>query len=161
MPLPKDSVDCVISNCVLNLVPDKSKAFAEIFRVLKPGGRLAVTDLALKQELPPELAADFSAYVGCVAGAMLIEDYEISWAAAGFDAVQIIDSRQDLNTYARLDEPSACCEPSNCCRTSNDQPSVHQGLTELLRKFDINEYVASVRVFALKPKKPTERRARP
>jgi len=152
MPLSDDSVDCVISNCVLNLVPDKSKAFAEIFRVLKPGGRLAVTDLALKKELPPELAADFSAYVGCVAGAMLIEDYKISLAAAGFDAVQIIDSRQDLNAYAELDEPSGCCEPSSCCGTSTDQPSVHQGLTDLLRKFDINQYVASVRVFALKPK---------
>ncbi|MDP6720642.1 MAG: arsenite methyltransferase, partial [Pirellulaceae bacterium] len=70
LPLPNDSVDCVISNCVLNLVPDKAKAFAEIFRILKPGGRLAVSDLALKQELPPELAADFRAYVGCVAGAM-------------------------------------------------------------------------------------------
>ena len=150
MPLPDDSVDCVISNCVLNLVPDKSKAFAEIFRVLKPRGRLAITDLALKKELPPELAADFSAYVGCVAGAMFIEGYESSLAAAGFNAVQIIDSRQDLNSYARLDEPSGCCEPSSCCGTSTDEPSVHEGLAQLLRKFDINEYVASVRVFALK-----------
>ena len=152
LPLPDDSVDCVISNCVLNLVPDKAKAFAEIFRVLKPGGRLAVTDLALKQDLPPELAADFSAYVGCVAGAMLISDYELSLTAAGFDTVQIIDSGQDLNTYAKLDEPSGCCEPSSCCETPSAETSVHLGLAELLRKFDINNYVASVRVFALKPR---------
>jgi hypothetical protein len=66
---------------------------------------------------------------------MLIEDYEISLAAAGFDAVQIIDSRQDLNAYAELDEPSNCCEPSSCCGTSADEVSVHQGLTELLGKF--------------------------
>jgi len=151
MPLENDSVDCVISNCVLNLVPDKANAFAEIFRVLKPGGRLAVADLALKQKLPQELAADFSAYVGCVAGAILMKDYESSLTAAGFDAVQIIDSRQDLNAYARLDEPSGCCEPSSCCAASTDQPSVHEGLAALLRTFDINEYVASVRVFALKP----------
>lgn len=152
LPLGDNSVDCVISNCVLNLVPDKSKAFAEIFRVLKLGGRLAVTDLALKQELPPQLAADFSAYVGCVAGAMLISDYEMALTAAGFDAVQIIDSRQDLNAYARLDEPSGCGGPPSCCGASDAETGVHQGLAELLRKFDINEYVASVRVFALKQK---------
>jgi SAM-dependent methyltransferase len=148
MPLPNDSVDCVISNCVLNLVPDKAKAFAEIFRVLKPGGRLAVSDLALKQDLPPELTADFDAYVGCVAGAILISDYEVALNAAGFDAVQIIDSGQDLNVYAKLDDSSGCCQPSGCC---GPEPSLHQGLAELLRKFDINQYVASVRVFAVKP----------
>lgn len=152
MPLPNDSVDCVISNCVLNLVPDKAKAFAEIFRVLKPGGRLAVTDLALKRELPPELAADFDAYVGCVAGAMSISDYELSLTTVGFDTAQIIDSGQDLNAYAALDKPSTCCGPSGGCGTSAAESSVHEGLTELLRKFDINEYVASVRVFALKPR---------
>jgi SAM-dependent methyltransferase len=151
MPLPDDSVDCVISNCVLNLVPDKANAFAEIFRVLKPGGRLAVADLALKRELPPELAADFSAYVGCVAGAMLMKDYESALTAAGFDAVQIIDSGQDLNAYAKTNEPNDGCEPSSCCGTSPAETSVHQGLAGLLRKFDINQYAASVRVLALKP----------
>ena len=151
LPLPNDSVDCVISNCVLNLVPDKAKAFAEIFRILKPGGRLAVSDLALKQELPPELAADFRAYVGCVAGAMLNEEYEISLTAAGFGAVQIIDSGTDLNAYARLDEPSDSCEPSGCCGASPAETSVNQSLADLLRRFDINQYAASVRVFALKP----------
>ncbi len=154
MLLPDCSVDCVISNCVLNLVPDKSKAFAEIFRVLKPGGRLAITDLALKQELPPELAADFGAYVGCIAGAMLIDDYEIALAAAGFDAVQIIDSGKDLNAYAKLAESadaSNCCDPPSCCGSTSGSPNVHQGLAEWLRRFDINHYAASVRVFALKP----------
>ncbi len=151
MPLDDDSVDCVISNCVLNLVPDKARAFAEISRVLKPGGRLAVSDLALKQELPPELAADFGAYVGCVAGAMLIDDYEIALTAGGFDAVQIIDSGKDLNTFAKLAETPNCCEPSTCCDSAAGQLSVHEGLAEWLARFDINQYAASVRVFALKP----------
>jgi ubiquinone/menaquinone biosynthesis C-methylase UbiE len=151
LPLPGDSVDCVISNCVLNLVPDKSHAFAEIYRVLKPGGRLAISDLALKRELPPELAADFDVYVGCVAGAILIDDYETALLAAGFDAVQIIDSGKDLNAYAKLAESSSCCEPSTCCGSSPPQTGVHQGLAEWLRRFDINEYAASVQVFALKP----------
>src|SRR5437660_600050 len=76
LPLADDSVDCVISNCVINLAPDKGAVFREVFRVLKPGGRVAVSDIALKQPLPAELARDVMAYVGCVAGAVRIEDYE-------------------------------------------------------------------------------------
>ena len=83
MPLPDASVDCVISNCVLNLVPDKPAAFREIARILKPGGRLAVSDIALKQPLPPELGQDLMAYVGCIAGAILIEDYRQALARGG------------------------------------------------------------------------------
>src|SRR5271156_6280056 len=70
IPLPDDSVDCVISNCVLNLAPDKSAVFREITRVLKPGGRLSVSDIALKAELPPEIANSLAAYVGCISGAL-------------------------------------------------------------------------------------------
>ena len=75
LPLADASVDCVISNCVLNLAPDKARVFAEIFRVLKLGGRLAVSDMALKRPLPQELVKDFYTYIGCVAGAILIDDY--------------------------------------------------------------------------------------
>ena len=75
MPLLDASVDCVISNCVINLAPDKAAVFREIGRILKPGGRLAVSDIALKQPLPPEIGNDLMAYVGCVAGAILIDDY--------------------------------------------------------------------------------------
>src|SRR6185295_16582509 len=66
LPLPANSVDCVISNCVINLAPDKKAVFREIARVLKPGGRLAVSDIALKQQLPRELGEDLLAYVGCI-----------------------------------------------------------------------------------------------
>src|SRR3954447_25548116 len=75
LPLPDASADCVISNCVINLAPDKPAVFREVARVLKPGGRLAVSDIALKRDLPPEIAADLMAYVGCIAGAIPIEDY--------------------------------------------------------------------------------------
>src|SRR4029434_2503838 len=68
LPLLDSSVDCVISNCVINLAPDKPAVFREIARVLKPGGRLAVSDIALKQPLPPEIGKDLMAYVGCIAG---------------------------------------------------------------------------------------------
>jgi ubiquinone/menaquinone biosynthesis C-methylase UbiE len=80
IPLPDSSVDCVISNCVINLAPDKPSVFKEIARVLKPGGRLAVSDIALKSELPPEIATSIAAYVGCIGGAILISDYrDDSW----------------------------------------------------------------------------------
>jgi SAM-dependent methyltransferase len=75
LPLADASVDVVISNCVLNLVPDKRKAFAEIARVLKPGGRIAVSDIVLERPLPAELQGDAATYVGCVGGAILREEY--------------------------------------------------------------------------------------
>src|SRR5687768_18335146 len=74
LPLPDNSVDCVISNCVINLAPDKTAVFREIARVLKPGGRVAVSDIALRKELPAELANDVAAYTGCIAGAIPIAD---------------------------------------------------------------------------------------
>jgi arsenite methyltransferase len=75
MPLPSSSYDVVISNCVLNLVPDKSKAFAEIFRVLKPGGRFCISDVVLSGNLPSGLKEAAELYAGCVSGAMLKSDY--------------------------------------------------------------------------------------
>ncbi len=75
IPLPDASVDCVISNCVINLAPDKPAVFREIVRILKPGGRLAASDIALKKPLPPEIANDVMAYVGCIAGAIPLEKY--------------------------------------------------------------------------------------
>src|SRR5687767_9801999 len=75
LPLPDASVDCVISNCVINLASDKPAVFREIARVLKPGGRLAVSDIALKMPLPPEIGNDLMAYVGCIAGAIQIAEY--------------------------------------------------------------------------------------
>src|SRR5271165_3941800 len=76
LPLADNSADCVISNCVINLAPDKAAVFREVFRVLKPGGRVAVSDIALKKPLPPDLAQDLLAYVGCVAGAISIDEYQ-------------------------------------------------------------------------------------
>src|SRR5262249_20368324 len=70
LPLPDNSVDCLISNCVINLAPDKRAVFREMLRVLRPGGRVAVSDIALKRPLPDELAHDLLAYVGCIAGAI-------------------------------------------------------------------------------------------
>lgn len=75
LPIENSSVDFIISNCVINLSPDKSAVFREIYRVLKPGGRFAVSDIVLLADLPEQIMNDVSAYVGCVSGASLINDY--------------------------------------------------------------------------------------
>jgi 2-polyprenyl-3-methyl-5-hydroxy-6-metoxy-1,4-benzoquinol methylase len=112
LPLPDGSVDCIISNCVLNLVPDKLAVFREMYRVLKPGGRVAVSDIALKKPLPAEVARDVMAYVGCIAGAIPIADYVAGLTAAGFDAVRVVDTERDLNAYAAVDGQGGCCSPA-------------------------------------------------
>lgn len=159
LPLPDASVDCVISNCVINLAPDKPAVFREIARVLKPGGRLAVSDIALKKPLPAEIGQDVMAYVGCIAGAVLIEEYRRQLAEAGFAAVQVIDTGADLNAYTKVENQSGCCSSSpsraevDCCSTQPASDDLHGRLADLLRKYNVNDYAASVRVFALKPKK--------
>jgi ubiquinone/menaquinone biosynthesis C-methylase UbiE len=168
LPLPDASVDCVISNCVINLAPDKPAVFREILRVLKPGGRLAVSDIALKRELPPEIGNDLMAYVGCIAGTVMIEDYRQMLMQAGFAHVEIIDSQRDLNAYAKVENQAGCFSPepaasglpiaeSGCCTSSGGAfdplgADFHKRLTELLRRYNVNDYAASVRVFAIKPK---------
>jgi arsenite methyltransferase len=155
LPLADESVDCVISNCVINLASDKQAVFREIARVLKPGGRLAVSDIALKKQLPPEVGNDLMAYVGCIAGAIPIDDYHLGLAEAGFAHVEIIDSGADLNSYSQVENQAGCCSPSmesgspvvSCCSPS----SVHGSLTDLLSRYDVNEYAASVKVYAVKP----------
>lgn len=161
LPLPDASVDCVISNCVINLAPDKPAVFREVFRVLKPGGRLAVSDIALKGELPQQIASSLAAYVGCIAGAIRIEDYRNGLLSAGFAHVEIVDSGKDLNAYAKVENQSACCSPvmdsssqfpiaSGCCGGSTAS-TVHEELKKLLSEYDVNSAAASVRVYAIKP----------
>lgn len=194
LPLEDASVDCVISNCVINLAPDKRAVFREIARVLKPGGRLAVSDIALKRALPLELSADMLAYVGCVAGAIQIEEYRQWLAEAGFKDVAVIDSGADLNAYSLVEGQSGCCSPSmteesataaeqskslpvaaaSCCAPVEAQaeskpalaittccvPAVepadggalHESLNELLSRYNVNDFAASVKVFAVKPR---------
>jgi arsenite methyltransferase len=162
IPLPDASVDCVISNCVLNLAPDKPAVFREIARVLKPGGRVAVSDIALKGELPEAVARSMAAYVGCIAGAIQIEEYRNGLAAAGFEHVEIVDTGADLNAYSKVENQSGCCSPGmdtdnssqiapeSCCAPAPNA-SLHEELTTLLSQHDINAAAASVKVYAVKP----------
>jgi arsenite methyltransferase len=89
LPVAANSVDVVISNCVINLSPDKLRVFREAFRVLKPGGRVAVADIVRTADLPPELSADLAAQCGCVAGAASVEELEIILRDAGFEDMRI------------------------------------------------------------------------
>jgi SAM-dependent methyltransferase len=90
LPLPDASVDVILSNCVINLSPDKPRVFREAFRVLRPGGRLAVSDLVLEAPLPAPLLESVEAWVGCLAGAMLRDDYLGAIRAAGFRDVRVV-----------------------------------------------------------------------
>ncbi len=175
LPLPDASVDVVISNCVINLAPDKRAVFREIARVLKPGGRLAASDIALKGPLPADLGKDIMAYVGCIAGAILVEDYRQGLIEAGLSHVQVIDSEADLNAYAQAGDSGCCCgsaesettdqaetsccasaadpEAVSCCcggSASEDPEGLHEGLADLLRRYNVNDYAASVKVYAIK-----------
>jgi SAM-dependent methyltransferase len=132
LPLADNSVDVIISNCVINLSPDKPRVFREAFRTLKPGGRVAVADIVRTAELPPELANDLAAQCGCVAGAATVEELETMLREAGFEGIRIrpkdasrefirrwIEGRNAADyvvsaTIEAVKPSKACCGP-NCC----------------------------------------------
>jgi SAM-dependent methyltransferase len=91
LPVADNTADIIISNCVINLAPDKKRVFQEAFRVLKPGGRLMVSDIVLLKPLPEAIMDSVSAYVGCIAGAQMKTDYLADIKAAGFKKVKVID----------------------------------------------------------------------
>jgi 2-polyprenyl-3-methyl-5-hydroxy-6-metoxy-1,4-benzoquinol methylase len=93
IPLPDASVDVIISNCVINLSADKDRVFAEAFRVLKPGGRLAVSDVVVRGEVPPDIRRSIELWIGCVAGALEEQDYRARLAGAGFTGIDIEPTR--------------------------------------------------------------------
>lgn len=91
IPVADGSVDIVISNCVINLSPDKGKVFKEAFRILKPGGRLMISDIVLLKELPDFIKNSIEAYVGCISGAIMKDEYIEALEAAGFQEIKILD----------------------------------------------------------------------
>ena len=103
LPVADESVDIIISNCVINLSPDKPKVFEEAFRVLKPGGRLMVSDIVLLKQLPNFIKESIDAYVSCVSGALLKEDYIAAIKNAGFQEIEIIDETSFPADYLNLD----------------------------------------------------------
>ena len=94
IPLPDNSVDVIISNCVINLSTDKDAVFREAFRVLRPGGRLCVSDIVLKRPLPIEIRENLEEWAGCIAGALVKEDYLDRMRKAGFATIEIRDEKE-------------------------------------------------------------------
>ncbi|KAH1274448.1 hypothetical protein KXV81_004342 [Aspergillus fumigatus] len=144
IPLEDSTADCIISNCVVNLVPkeQKSLVFHEMFRLLKPGGRVAISDILARRELPPEIANDLALYVGCIAGASQAQQYHAYLKDAGFGDIMIVDTKADLNIYKDMpQEKSACCGMSCSDLQSNDK----------IRDYDCNEWAGSFQIYAVKP----------
>ena len=141
IPLPDNSVDVIISNCVINLSADKDRVLREAFRVLKPGGRFAVSDVVVRGDVPAEVRKNVELWVGCIAGALRDTDYNDKLRAAGFGQIEIEptriynveDARQFLtgqgidvdaiapqvdgkfmSAFVRATKPASCCGPT-CC----------------------------------------------
>ncbi len=142
LPVGDGSVDVILSNCVINLAPDKGRVFREAFRVLKPGGRLMVSDIVLARPLPDALKNSVTAYVGCVAGASLKEDYLGAMRQAGFEDVTV---------------QSEAPFPVDCITTdpmlSGLAESMNLTMEELARQ--AAETVVSARVSGIKPHTPS------
>lgn len=123
IPLPNGSVDVIISNCVINLSADKDRVLGEAFRVLKPGGRFAVSDVVMDGALPDAIRGDMEAYVGCVAGALDRADYIAKLQRAGFVDISIEPTRRYM--FADL-ESTACAAPS-IARLSEEEKGALDG----------------------------------
>ncbi len=106
LPVADNSIDAVFSNCVINLSPDKRRVFDEAYRVLKPGGRLIISDIVLLNELPEEMKNSIEAYVGCVAGAVLKNKYLKAIKEAGFQDVKIMD-KISFSSNNVMNDPTA------------------------------------------------------
>jgi len=138
IPSADNSVDVVISNCVINLSPDKGRVFGETFRVLRPGGRMMVSDIVLLKELPDFVRNSIDAYVGCVAGAMLKEEYLGTIKDAGFGEVEILgETAFPVEVMASDPTVQEMIEKSNI------------PIEELL---DVAKSVISIKVRAIRPK---------
>jgi arsenite methyltransferase len=137
LPVADGLVDVVISNCVINLVPDKSRAFAEVYRVLKPGGRLLISDIVLLRDLPEVIKESVQAYVGCVSGAVMKDEYIGVIKDAGFSHVTIMEE-----SVFPIDLMAVDMTP---CAVSEGLPVGGEDLEKLANS------VASVRVKAVKP----------
>ena len=132
MPVANDTVDVIISNCVINLSPDKRQVFSEAFRVLKPGGRLAISDVVASTELPEEIKNDLALYSGCMAGASQIAELQSILEESGFEKINIApkdDSKDFIKDWApgrgvedyvlsatiEAVKPGGCCNGGSCC----------------------------------------------
>ncbi|MBA7636094.1 Arsenite methyltransferase [subsurface metagenome] len=138
LPVADNSVDAIISNCVINLAPDKRKVFEDAFRVLRPEGRLMVSDIVLLKELPEEIMDSVEAYVGCIAGAILKDEYIKAIEQAGFQDVRIEDETSFL-AESVTNDPTA-------------EEFIEKHNIPLEKVEDVMSSIQSIKVFGIKPK---------
>jgi arsenite methyltransferase len=136
MPVADNTAHIIISNCVINLSPDKQRVFSEAFRVLKPKGRLMISDMVLLKELPDKVKASVLAYVGCVAGADLKEDYLGKIKQAGFGNVEVVAENHMPELFLEEPDVKAFVE---------EQKMTKKEIAE------ISDAVVSIKVSAIKP----------
>jgi len=136
LPLEDESVDAIISNCVINLSPEKDKVYREVYRVLRPGGRVMVSDVVLDRPLPPEVAQSIDAYIGCVGGAVVRSEYLATIEKAGFQDVRV-ESEASFGTAVSLEDPIVRDTMKSLSLTPE-------------RVHEILESVKSVHIFAVK-----------
>ncbi|CAE6499470.1 unnamed protein product [Rhizoctonia solani] len=150
LPLPSNTVDCIISNCVLNLIPgdEKQATLGEAYRVLKSGGRLAISDIVERKPMPEDIKQDAISYVGCVAGAIDAVLYRQLLANVGFQDIILLDTKADLSIYRQSASNSSKANCSSCC--SGASKSARGGINDALN-YDVNEFVGSFAIYALKP----------
>lgn len=170
IPLPSASADCIISNCVVNLVPhaDKQLVFSEMHRLLRPGGRVAISDILARKPLTEHIRQSMSLYVGCIAGASEVADYQRYLEVAGFSGtyiparpsprgdihwltiwcpnnctdIVIADTESDLNVYLEA-AGDGCCDSGGCCgadSNNNDISGAAQAMKEDLKQSNLNEW---------------------
>lgn len=151
IPLPDRTADCIISNCVVNLVPDVHKplVFREMYRLLKPGGRVAISDILAKRELPGSIRNDAALLVGCIAGANQVQEYRRWMEDAGFSEILLADTGSDLNIYN--EQGSANVSGSSCCSKGTAEPDGNVAKASMESKgINLNEWVGSFRIYAIK-----------
>jgi arsenite methyltransferase len=131
VPLPANTVDVIISNCVINLSTDKPRVFAEMHRVLRPGGRIGVSDVVADDDLTPAQRAERGTYVGCIAGALSFEEYEAGLRAVGFEDVSITSTDEPMpgmhSAIVKATKSTAAPEPEGRAGASRRELPVVQG----------------------------------
>jgi ubiquinone/menaquinone biosynthesis C-methylase UbiE len=156
LPVADTTVDVIISNCVVNLSPDKPQVFREAFRVLKPGGKLALSDIVTDGPLPQVVKDSLSAWAGCVAGALDVKDYLNMLEEAGFKNIELIPvyfDQETVDEYTKIADSGSCCQPKPKL-VIND--GVEVKVIELDEETDlggkpIREAIFSAKITAYKP----------
>jgi SAM-dependent methyltransferase len=137
LPVADGVIDVIISNCVINLAPNKTRVFTDAFRVLKPGGRMIVSDIVLMKELPDFIKNNMSAYVGCISGAIIKDDYLNAIKKAGFTDIKIIDEASFPLKYIVSDDTATIIK--NDLNLSENQVK------------NLEDSILSIKVCAIKP----------